>query len=70
MANVSWQDISQHVQDAFDTTGRVERRVILEFAEVANAPDDIIDAIDAIGSRVFPDVESAKSFLESQGQIS
>ena len=31
--------------------------------------DDVIDAIDGIGSRVFNSVEDAKQFLLSQGLI-
>ena len=42
----------------------------MDLADADLASDDVIDAIDAIGSRVFPTIDAAKSFLESQGYIS
>ena len=33
------------------------------------ADDDVVDTVDALGSRVFNSVEDAKQFLLSQGLI-
>lgn len=70
MASVSWSEVARYFEDAFPLKGRVERRDVMDLADADLAPDDVIDAIDAIGSRVFPTVQAAKEFLESQGYVS
>lgn len=70
MAAVSWSEVAKYFEDAFPLKGRVERRDVMDLADADLASDDVIDAIDAIGSRVFPTIEAAKEFLTSQGYIS
>ena len=69
MASVPWSEVSKYFDDAFAYKGRIERRDVMELADADIASDDAVDAIDAIGSRVFPNIEAAKSFLEAQGYI-
>ena len=69
MAAVSWSQIEPFVQVAYEKEGRVERADVIEAAYAANADDDVIDMIDAIGSRVFNTPEDARSFLSGQGLV-
>lgn len=66
---VSWEKVAPFVQTAFDRVGRVERADVVDLAYEANASDDVIDAVDEIGSRVFPSVDATKDFLTSQGVV-
>ena len=70
MAAVEWSEIAKYFEDAFPLKGRVERRDVMDLADADLASDDAVDAIDAIGSRVFPSIEAAKEFLVSQGYVS
>jgi hypothetical protein len=42
---------------------------VLDLAFSENESDEVTDAIDAIGSRVFPSIEAAKAFLEGAGEV-
>ena len=66
---VSWDQVAAYVQTAFDRVGRVERADVVDLAYEANANDDVIDALDEIGSRVFPSVDATKDFLTAQGVV-
>lgn len=66
MAAVDWALLEPFVQDAFDAHGRVERADVIELAYAENADDDVIDTIDAIGSRVFNTVDDVRAFLTTQ----
>jgi hypothetical protein len=66
---VSWDQVAAYVQTAFDRVGRVERADVVDLAYEANANDDVIDALDEIGSRVFPSVSATKDFLTGQGVV-
>jgi hypothetical protein len=70
MAAVSWSDIEPYVQGAFAQQGRVERADVIDLAYNDNANDDVIDAIDAIGSRVFTSPDAVRTFLQNQSMIS
>ena len=70
MANVTWDMISKYVEAAFNAYGEIERSDVLLLAENDYASDDIIDALDAIGSRVFKAQADVKTFLTGQGYIS
>jgi hypothetical protein len=67
---VAWSEVKPFVQDAFDRMGRVERADVVDLAYEKNANDDVVDAVDVIGSRVFPSVEATRDFLISQKAIS
>ena len=69
MASVPWSEVSKYFDDAFAFKGRIERRDVMELADADMASDDAVDAIDAVGSRVFPNPDAAKEFLEGQGYI-
>ncbi len=66
---VKWESVSSYIQEAFDMKGQIERSVVMAFAESDNAGDDIIDTLDAIGSRVFRSVADAQNFLTTQGYV-
>ena len=63
---VSWDDIKAFVEEAFEREGRVERADVVDLAYAENANDDVIDALDTIGSRVFNTVEDTHRFLAGQ----
>ncbi|HLZ72293.1 MAG TPA: hypothetical protein VKV26_20510 [Dehalococcoidia bacterium] len=67
---VAWAEIAPFVQEAFDRVGRVERADVVDLAYDQNANDDVVDALDMIGSRVFPTVEATRDFLVGQKAVS
>jgi hypothetical protein len=67
---VSWTELAPFVQEAFDRVGRVERADVVDLAYDQNANDDVVDALDVIGSRVFNSVEATRDFLISQRAVS
>lgn len=69
MATVSWSTIEPYVLGAFAQQGRVERADVIDLAYDDNANDDVIDVIDAIGSRVFKTPDDVRAFLQSQNLI-
>ena len=69
MAAVKWEDISGYINEAFEITGRVLRGDVLALAERDGASDDIIDALDAIGSRAFNSPADVRAFLVDQGYV-
>jgi hypothetical protein len=66
---VSWSQIEPYVRAAYETHGRVERADVIDLAYEDDASDEVIDAIDAIGSRVFNTVEDVRAFLVSQHMV-
>jgi hypothetical protein len=62
--------ISKYVQQAIDTWGQIERADLVEYAQNDYASEDVLDALDAVGSRVFRTQEDVKKFLTDQGYIS
>ena len=69
MAAVDWALLEPYVQSVYEQHGRIERADVIELAYGENADDDVIDTIDAIGSRVFNSVEDVRSFLAGQKLI-
>jgi hypothetical protein len=67
---VSWSEVEPFVQEAFNRMGRVERADVVDLAYADNASDDVVDAADVIGSRVFNSVEAARDFLVAQSAVS
>ena len=66
---VAWNDVEPYVRKAFDRAGRVERADVIDLAYEQNASDDVVDAVDVIGSRVFSSVDAAHQFLLAQNAI-
>lgn len=66
MPAVDWALLEPFVESAHATHGRIERADVIELAYADNADDDVIDTIDAIGSRVFNTPEDVKTFLVGQ----
>jgi len=66
MAAVDWSLLEPFVQGAFEQHGRIERADVIELAYGENADDDVIDTIDAIGSRVFSSPTDVRDFLTAQ----
>jgi hypothetical protein len=66
---VKWSKVAPYIENGFANEARVERSKIVDAAYDDAADDDIVDALDALGSRVFSSVEDAKAFLVSQGVV-
>lgn len=66
---VQWSRVAPYIENGFASEGRVERSKIVDAAYDDAADDDVVDTLDALGSRVFSSVEDAKAFLASQGLI-
>ncbi|MBI4287731.1 MAG: DUF2795 domain-containing protein [Chloroflexi bacterium] len=69
MSPVPWSAIAKYVEEAHSFKGRVERADCMDLAFANHAPDDVIDALDALGSRLFPTVAAAREFLVAQNQV-
>jgi hypothetical protein len=66
---VKWSRVAPYIENGFANEGRVERSKIVDAAYDDAADDDVVDALDALGSRVFSSVADAKAFLASQGIV-
>ncbi len=66
---ITWSKVAPYIEEGFASNGRVERTSIVDKAFDDGADDEIVDTIDAIGSRIFNSVEEAKQFLLSQGLV-
>ena len=66
---VAWSQLEQYVRGAHEQQGRVERADVIDLAYDDNVGDDVIDVIDAIGSRVFNTPDDVKAFLFTQGLV-
>ena len=66
---IAWSSIESYVRDAHEQHGRVERADVIDLAYGDNADDDIIDVIDAIGSRVFNTPDDVRNFLAAQNLV-
>ena len=66
---VSWSRIAPYLENGYASQGRIERASIVDAAYDEGADDDIVDTLDALGSRIFNSVDDARRFLASQGLI-
>ena len=66
---VKWSKVAPYIENGFASNARVERTSIVDQAYDDGADDDVVDAIDALGSRIFNSVDEAKQFLASQGVV-
>ena len=69
MAPVKWDLISGYVEQVLNTNGNIARADVFALAEMNNASDDALDALDAIGSRVFTSSDAVRSYLTTQGYV-
>lgn len=69
MATVKWDTISGYIDEAFNTHGRIERAYVIALAEIDGISDEVLDALDAIGSRVFRSPSDVRDFLIAQGYV-
>ncbi len=66
---VSWGEIERYVTEVYGATGRVERADLVDRAFDEDAPDHVVDVLDAIGSRVFGTPDQLRAFLTEQGLV-
>lgn len=66
---VPWSKIEPYFEQAYAAQGQVERQDVIDLAFAEDEPDEVIDAIDAIGSRVFRTIDDAKAFLKGQNWV-
>jgi hypothetical protein len=66
---VKWARVAPYLEAGFASEGRVERSGIVDRMYDEGADDDLVDTVDAIGSRVFNSVDEARQFLTSQGFV-
>ena len=66
---VKWSKLAPYIENGYASQGRVERASIVDAAYDDAADDDVVDALDALGSRVFNSVDDARQFLSSQGVV-
>ena len=68
--SVAWEQLEEYVSAAYASSGRIERGEMVDLAFDRDAPDEVIDALDAIGSRVFGTPDDLRAFLRDQGLLS
>jgi hypothetical protein len=66
MAAIDWALLEPYVQAAYEQHGRVERADVVDMAYAEDADDDVVDTLDAIGSRVFNTPADVRDFLVNQ----
>jgi hypothetical protein len=66
---VQWTKVAPYIEAGLANEGRIERSGIVDKAYDDAADDDVVDAIDALGSRIFMTVDEAKQFLVSAGAV-
>ena len=69
MALPSWENVLPFVEQAYSFKGKVDRADCVDLAFASNAADEVVDALDALGSRVMPNPEAVREFLTQQGYI-
>lgn len=69
MVAVKWDIISGYIDEVFNIDGRIARADVVALAEIDGARDEVIDALDAIGSRVFTSPSNVRDFLVAQGYV-
>lgn len=64
-----WSALAPYLEACYADQGRIERTSMVDKAYDDGADDGVVDALDALGSRVFNSVDEAKAFLTSQGAV-
>ncbi len=69
MAKAKWADIEALVKDWFDQGLQPERGDMMDLAYQKDAIDDVIDAIDTLGSRPVESLAQLKELLEKNNAL-
>lgn len=69
MPSVTWEDVAKYIEASFNATGMVDRTIALDMAFNQQAPDGVVDAIDGLSSKAFPNPDAARQFLKEKGYI-
>jgi hypothetical protein len=69
MAKANWTDVEALVKPWFDQGLQPERGDLVELAYQKDASDDVIDALDSLGSRPVASLDSLKEQLEKNGAL-
>ncbi|MGB6894434.1 MAG: hypothetical protein WBF37_00600 [Dehalococcoidia bacterium] len=69
MPTVQWSQIARYIEEAVNTTGLVERARVVDMAYDDGASEDVIDVLDALGSRVFVTPDDVREFLTAEKLI-
>ncbi len=69
MAKANWADVEALVKPWFDQGLQPERGDLVELAYQKDASDDVIDALDSLGSRPVASLESLREQLEKNGAL-
>lgn len=69
MAKVQWSEIEALVKPWFDQGLEPERADLMDLAYQQDASDDVIDAIDTLGSRPVTSLAQLKELLEKNGAL-
>ncbi len=69
MAKAEWADVEALLKDWFDQGLQPERGDMIDLAYQKDASDDVIDALDTLGSRPVASLESLKEQLQANGAL-
>lgn len=69
MAKAQWADVEALLKDWFDQGLQPERGDMIDLAYQKDANDDVIDALDTLGSRPVASLESLKEQLQANGAL-
>lgn len=69
MAKANWSDVEALVKDWFDQGLMPDRGDLVDLAYAQNANDDVIDALDTLGSRPVESLGALKELLSKNGAL-
>jgi len=69
VAKAEWADVEALLKDWFDQGLQPERGDMIDLAYQKDASDDVIDALDTLGSRPVASLESLKEQLQANGAL-
>ena len=69
MAKARWSDIEALVRPWFDEGLQPDRGDLVDLAYQKDASDDVIDALDTLGSRPVQSLEQLKELLEKNNAL-
>jgi hypothetical protein len=69
MAQVDWAAVEAVAAPLFAAGAAPERADLVEAAFAAGADDDLVDALDSLGSRPIPSLDALREQLAANGVI-
>lgn len=69
MPKANWSDVEALVKDWFDQGLTPDRSELVDLAFAKDANDDVIDALDSLGSRPVPSLDSLREQLQNNGVL-